>query len=348
MARPRCEQIDLKNGGFVHLGNRCVRQAYICGFDSLTGKDFSHRRGWIERRLLFLASVFSVEVFGYSILDNHYHLLANFVPKNAERWSGAEVVRRWLLLYPKKTSEATEEFIETTISDPERLEELRERLCTPPYFMKELNQYIARLANHEDDVKGAFWGGRYFSKALKTEEDIVSCLAYVDLNPVRAGMVSDPESPEQQTSLVRRLEELKALQAQESKQAAVGSQSEQSAPDDSDTMLPAVKAGASANAAYRPLQPLARGNQALIARTLETGSKLPITLDAYRHRLSVLAQHGAGKPRRLTERSREPPGPEAWLESWLERMKKFRRKAPVRTPLYWWMSTGGCLLADDD
>ncbi len=338
MARPRCEQIDLKNGGFVHLGTRCVRHTYLCGYDSATGKDCSHRRGWIERRMLFLASVFSVEIFGYSIMHNHYHLLANFTPKGAQPWNSEEVVRRWLMLYPKKTAEATEQFIDTTVSNPDRVEELRERLCTPPYFMKELNQYIARLANHEDNAKGAFWGGRYFSKALKTEEDIVTCLGYVDLNPVRAGITSDPESPDQQTSFVRRLEELAALQAKEHARDTSDPHTEQSEAKNCVTQSPEIDASTCPDPACLPLKPLVRSDHTLVAQTLETGSRLPITLSAYRHRISVLAQRDVRKSRYWNERSREPPCAEPWLEAWIERMKGFRLRSPARTPLYWWMA----------
>ena len=339
MARPRCKQIDLKNGGFVHLGARCVRQAFICGVDLLTGKDFSHRRDWIEQRLLFLASVFSVEIFGYAILDNHYHLLANFMPKEAKQWSAEEVARRWLLLYPKKTPEATEQFIELTTSNFERTEELRHRLSFSPYFMKELNQYIARLANHEDQVKGTFWGGRYFSKALKTEEDLISCLAYVDLNPVRAGMVSDPESPDQQTSLIRRLEELETLQKQESKLAAPNERVAKEEANTTTDDLPAFGEAKTPEISRQPLRPLVRGEGSLTAQTLRTGTKLPISLEVYRHRVSELARHGAGRVPHKNEHSRDPPPLDPWLERWLQLMKGFRRRSPARTPLYWWMAS---------
>ena len=339
MAKPRHKQIDLENGGFVHLGARCVRQAYICGFDSLTGKDFSHRRTWIEQRLLFLASVFSVEIFGYSILDNHYHLLANFLPTSAKQWSNEEVARRWLRLYPKKCPEAAEEFIQNTASNLERTEELRNRLSSSPYFMKELNQYIARLANHEDGVSGAFWSGRYFSKALRTEEDIVTCLAYVDLNPVRAGMVSDPESPNQQTSLIRRLEELEALRSQRSDCCvrADPEAGEDSNADDAETTK--TEESEPSESIDRPMRPLVRGEGALVARSLESGTKLPIDLNSYRHRTSVLAQHGAGKSQHKSVLSRAPPSAEPWLNPWLERLKGFRRRTPAKTPLYWWMAS---------
>jgi len=75
MAIKRSELIDNENAGYYHLMNRCVRRTFLCGVDEETGRNYEHRREWIENRILKLADIFSIEVYAYAVMSNHYHLV---------------------------------------------------------------------------------------------------------------------------------------------------------------------------------------------------------------------------------------------------------------------------------
>ena len=75
-----------------HCISRCVRRAFLCGQEN------AHRKLWIEERLQELVTIFALDVCGFSIMDNHIHLLLRLDLPRAKAWSADEVVRRWLLL----------------------------------------------------------------------------------------------------------------------------------------------------------------------------------------------------------------------------------------------------------
>ena len=199
MGLPRSEYVQEGEVGVYHCTTRCVRRAFLAGFDSLTGRDFSHRKQWIEDRLQLLASIFSVEVTTFSVMSNHYHVTVRIRPDIVETWSDHEVASRWLTLCPKryrskkKAKEPIEEQIHNLALCTERIAELRKRLCSLSWFMRFLNEYIARAANKEDNVKGRFWESRFKCQALLDYAAIAGGMVYIDLNPIRAGIAQTSE-----------------------------------------------------------------------------------------------------------------------------------------------------------
>ena len=207
---PRAHLIDRENGGFYHVISRCVRRAWLCGEDPLTGCSFEHRRQWIEDRMLKLATCFSVELYAYAVMSNHYHIVLHIDPKAAQKLSDYEVAHRWITLTPPTHKGEIDQFrfdakVEALAGNAERLAVCRRRLGDLSWFMRFMNEWIARRANAEDGCKGRFWEKRFESRVLLDERAAYSCMVYVDLNPIRAGMTTRLEKSEH-TSVKRRIE----------------------------------------------------------------------------------------------------------------------------------------------
>ncbi|MBU2178276.1 MAG: transposase [Gammaproteobacteria bacterium] len=207
MPKPRSAQIAIEETPFYHLVSRCVRRAFLCGCTETY--NFEHRRGWILERLSLLTQMFAIDVAAFALMSNHYHLVVRVDSERAKLWSANEVIQHWQMIFrlpvlveqyllsaPQSAAElqAVEKIIETW----------RCRLSDISWFMRCLNEHIARQANLEDHCTGRFWEGRFKSQALLDEKALLTAMAYVDLNPIRAQMADTPESSDY-TSIQQRL-----------------------------------------------------------------------------------------------------------------------------------------------
>ena len=198
MPRPRRTQISLEDTPYYHCCSRVVRRAFLCGDDSYSGKNYDHRRGWVESLLFELEAVFAIDIAAFAVMSNHLHVVLRVDIETVNRWTDREVLEQWHKLF--KGDELTHKFVKGELVEAHEVSRLkhsialyRSRLCDISWFMRCLNEPIARQANQEDNCTGRFWEGRFKSQALLDEAAVLACMTYVDLNPIRAQLADTPE-----------------------------------------------------------------------------------------------------------------------------------------------------------
>lgn len=216
MTRARNQQISLDDTPYYHCISRCVRRAYLCGDDPVTGRNFDHRKQWLVTRIKQLSAQFAVDVCAYAVMSNHYHLVLHVDQPAAQSWSDEEVISRWTGLFPRNAT-----VVETLLKNQStkaaqkqlqlRVELWRERLVDISWFMRCINETVARDANREDQCSGRFWEGRFKSQALLDEKALVTCMTYVDLNPIRAGMAGTLDTSDFTSIQERLIEQAKKV-----------------------------------------------------------------------------------------------------------------------------------------
>ncbi len=216
MTRSRREQVRVSSTPYYHCISRCVRRAFLCGEDVVTGKSFDHRKPWLVERMRVLSAVFAVDICAYAVMSNHFHLVLGLAPERAQGWNDDEVLDRLRVVFAP-TAKAIRE-LPVRARKP-ALAPWRERLGDLSWFMRCLNEWIARRANAEDGCTGRFWEGRFKSQALLDEGALITCMSYVDLNPVRAGLAKRLEAADF-TSIQARLFEAAGRRRARRKMAA--------------------------------------------------------------------------------------------------------------------------------
>jgi hypothetical protein len=158
----RCEVVDLAKVAVCHVYSRVTRRCFLLGDDPVSGKNFDHRKVWIEGYLRQFAACFGIDLIGFAILSNHFHMILRTRPDVVATWSDEEVARRWMLLCPHRRNpdgtpmEPSEPEIKSIAGCPVRLAEIRSRLSSVSWWMRLLSQRVAMRANHEDQESGRF------------------------------------------------------------------------------------------------------------------------------------------------------------------------------------------------
>ena len=216
MTRARATLVSVEDTPYYHCIGRCVRRAFLCGFDEHTQRSYEHRRVWMRERLSLLCETFAIDVCAYTLLSNHYHLVVRLAPVRAQAWSKRDIIERWARLF-QGTSQARRFLNNDTLDETETrrldadIEKWQCRLGDLSWFMRCFNEFIARKANAEDACTGHFWESRFKSQALLDDTALITAMAYVDLNPVRAKLADSIETSDF-TSGQDRLREVTAKQ----------------------------------------------------------------------------------------------------------------------------------------
>src|SRR3970040_1805371 len=171
MTTARKRLVDPAVTRWYHCISRCVRRAFLLGDEN---GGLTNRKAWVEKSIEELSKCFAISAGGFSILDNHWHMLVRLDPQIATGWSNEEVARRWALLYPprNRTREVvpvTQEWIAKRAADQKWIAKRRGQLSNLSWVMKALKEPLARLANLQDDCDGAFWASRFKSIAILDE-----------------------------------------------------------------------------------------------------------------------------------------------------------------------------------
>ncbi len=189
----RHRRIKVASGfGVYHCITRTVNGEFL--FDA-------EAKERLRKQMWQVADFSGVEVLTYCLMSNHFHILVRVPDKDEEEVSDGELLRRYALLYPEPTQyqTMTVRYLEAALTKGGREARLwRKRLTARMHdvseFMKTLKQRYTIWYNHNHERYGTLWSERFKSTLVEGREAALRVTAaYIDLNPVRAGIVEDPK-----------------------------------------------------------------------------------------------------------------------------------------------------------
>jgi len=126
------------------------------------------------------SALYFVEILGFCLMGNHFHILVKTLPEY--KFADEEIKNRYVSFYG-----------DDRVFTDGMIPSLRAKLSSLSEFVREIKVGFARYYNKKHNRRGYFWGDRFKSVIVDKGETLVNCLAYIDLNPLRAGIVSRPE-----------------------------------------------------------------------------------------------------------------------------------------------------------
>ena len=169
---PRTQRLIIDDQSTVyHVMSRTALEGFPLGdIEKDFMLDLIRRYAWL----------YLVEILGFCIMGNHFHLLLRVIPEY--KFTDDEILKRYVDFYGDERI-----YAEGLIPS------LRLKLSNLSEFMREIKVNFARFYNRRHHRRGYFWGDRFKSVIVENGETLINCLAYIDLNPLRAGLVECPE-----------------------------------------------------------------------------------------------------------------------------------------------------------
>lgn len=176
---------------YYYCAARCVRDSRSRRLVQFAAKRRGHRKAWVVERLRELGDIFAIELCAYSVMPNHYHMVLRVDAAAAQQWSDEEVIERWQRLFGLPS--AMERFLNGPASQDRAtaraiVARWRGWLTDVTRYVRYLNDWLAERANLEERRKHRTWRGRFTCRPLTDAASVLTAMAYVDLNPVRAGL----------------------------------------------------------------------------------------------------------------------------------------------------------------
>ena len=165
----------------------------------ITGGDFllqKNEKEYFVKLMFKFAEGFFIDIHSYTVMSNHFHILATVNREEVEKSTEEELIARYKKMYGKRSEHPQGSYKtngELIPDDDGGIERLRYRLGSTSKFIQELKQTFSKWYNKKHNRKGYLWNDRFKMIIMENGEPELICSAYIDLNAVRAGIVKKPE-----------------------------------------------------------------------------------------------------------------------------------------------------------
>jgi len=174
---PRIARIKVKGEETVyHVMSRTALEGFVLG---------DVEKDYLLKLMKRLSGLYFAEIIGFCLMGNHFHLLCRM--HLGKDYTDEEIRQRYKALFEGETDDRDRELTD------DQVQGFREKWENLSEFIKDMKQGFSRFYNKRHNRRGFFWSERFKSVIVDNGDTLINCLAYIDLNPVRAEMVEKPE-----------------------------------------------------------------------------------------------------------------------------------------------------------